>query len=479
MSLIKDNGVVYTPKTIVRKILDFSGYYGEEILGKHVIDNASGEGAFLVEVVKRYANEYLKKHHGLKAREGLKKDLETFIHGIEIDPTSKERCVSNLNEVVSNYGISNVDFDVLNENTLNVTKYNGKMDFVIGNPPYVRIHNLKDNLFGIKKRKFSSFGMTDLFIAFYELGLEMLNEKGVLSYITPSSVFTSVAAKAFRSHIIKGKLLTGVINLEHFKVFDKISTYTCILKLQKQNKEGEIDYYEYDSSTSDHRFIDVLPYKLFYIKENFYFGQKDALKDFIKIARIDTVDSEIEVKNGFATLADSVFISDDFGFESRFIRPVLKGSKGKWRKMIFPYDENLNIVNFEDFEENLKKYLLSHKEKLLARATDKNTPWYGFGRSQGVKDFYKHKISINTTVKKKEDLKIIRVKEGEGVYSGLYIISKYKIDEIKKHLLSYDFLNYIKAIGKYKSGGYYTFSTSDLKKYLIHETKSVIGIDTF
>jgi hypothetical protein len=35
--------------------------------------------------------------------------------------------------------------------------------------------------------------------------------------------------------------------------------------------------------------------------------------------------------------------------------------------------------------------------------------------------------------------------------------------------LSSDFLDYVSVLGKYKNGGYYTFSSSDVKKYLIYK----------
>ncbi|MEJ3568453.1 Eco57I restriction-modification methylase domain-containing protein [Ureaplasma parvum] len=63
------------------------------------------------------------------------------------------------------------------------------MDFVIGNPPYVRIHNLIKEPNLIKNYLFSNKGMTDLYIIFYEIGIKMLNKNGILCYITPSSFF--------------------------------------------------------------------------------------------------------------------------------------------------------------------------------------------------------------------------------------------------------------------------------------------------
>lgn len=46
-----------------------------------------------------------------------------------------------------------------------------QFDLVVGNPPYVRIHNIEVNLQGFT---FCQQGMSDLYIAFYEIGLKLL-----------------------------------------------------------------------------------------------------------------------------------------------------------------------------------------------------------------------------------------------------------------------------------------------------------------
>ena len=59
----KENGRVYTPTYMVDNILNLSGYYGEQILNKHAIDNSCGDGAFLCRIINRYCTEYLKTHN--------------------------------------------------------------------------------------------------------------------------------------------------------------------------------------------------------------------------------------------------------------------------------------------------------------------------------------------------------------------------------------------------------------------------------
>ena len=134
---IKDYGQVFTPKSIVNDILNISNYYGEKILKKHIMDNSCGDGIILIEIIKRYIDAYYEKN---KSYKGIEKELEKYIHGIELDFEIYKACLKKLEKTVKKYNLNNVKFDILNENTLTVDKYDGKMDFVIGNPPYVRVH---------------------------------------------------------------------------------------------------------------------------------------------------------------------------------------------------------------------------------------------------------------------------------------------------------------------------------------------------
>src|SRR5690606_18096895 len=64
---------------------------------------------------------------------------------------------------------------------------NGGFDVVIGNPPYVRQELLEplSKKFLISKYQVGN-GMADLYVYFYEKGIEILKDKGYLGYISPN-----------------------------------------------------------------------------------------------------------------------------------------------------------------------------------------------------------------------------------------------------------------------------------------------------
>ena len=469
---VKNSGKIYTPTPIVRLMLDYSGYVpGEYIKKKHVIDNSCGDGQILCEVVERYIQS-------CGVIDNVLEDLSTYIHGIELDEIEVELCKSNLNKVLRKYGFKNVDWDIRRGNSLTVNEFNGKMDFVIGNPPYVRMKNIKkydgknDNYQIIKNYKFSAKGMSDLYLAFYELGLRMLNSNGILCYIAPSTWINSSSGEPMRNHIWNERDLSGVIDFEHIQVFENAQTYVMIALFDKKTH----NYIRYDKFSPDgNRFVPVsaLTYDEVFIGGKMYFSSPEECQLIKAVAEPHT--QKVEVKNGYATLADDIFI-DNLPEFSEYTIPILKGSTGQWKKCLFPYDRNLKLIPLEKIKEtsqDVYDYLMLNNEKLKSRTYDgkdneRSTMdvWHCIGRSQGLKDTFVDRIGLNSIVKCPDDLKIIPIKSGEGIYSGLYIKTDLPLKTIEDVLKTWDFIEYVKSLRKYKSGGYYTFSSNDVENYI-------------
>lgn len=468
---VKQHGRVYTPDYLVKVILDFGGYDKPTILKKHVIDNSCGDGAFLTEIVRRYCAFFLTQKLDLSK---LKHELETYIHGIELDAVECDKCIQNLNKVVEEYGISKVKWDITNADTLTVDRFNAKMDYVVGNPPYVRVHNLEESYEIVKKFKFAEGGMTDLFIVFFEIGFNMLAKGGLMCLITPSSWLGSLAGTHLRQYIHTHQNLSGVIDLEHFQPFEA-TTYTFISQFSKSKKNSQIDYYTFDGEKLKAKFQEKLSYSDIQIGKNFFFSKKTHLS-LLNNIKTTYGYPYVSVKNGFATLADKVFIGD-FDFTEGTI-DILKASTGKWNKCIYPYDKNGKPLPLKDFMNNTGAYnhLLSHQDKLSkSRDIEDDKFWYLFGRTQALKDVSKVKYAINTLIKDKGSIKLECVPQGAGIYSGLYILTDIEFETIKQLVYSEDFINYVKLLKNYKSGGYYTFASKDLEQYLNYKLSEKYG----
>lgn len=462
MTESKTYGRVYTPKFLVDLILDHTGYTSyDNIVGKHIIDNSCGDGAFLTEIVNRYCKVF----NG--TLEELVEHLQAYIHGIEINQDEREKCVANLNKIAAQYRIANVNWDILCADTLTVSTYNSKMDYVVGNPPYVRVHNLESSYDNVKTYKFANGGMTDLYLVFFEIGFNMLKPDGQLCYITPSSWLSSVAADNMRRYIMQSQSLTSLIDLEHFQAFNKITTYTLISHFKKSHNRNTFNYYTYNSKVNCCDFVECLTLQDAYIDSCFYLGRKRELAKLYEI-KTATPPKYVSVKNGFATLADAVFIGEKIP-DSPITIKAIKGSTGRWYKCLFPYDGHGKPLTEEKIFETkeIREHLLAHKAELL-KGREEYVGWYLYGRTQALADVYRPKLSINSLVRTKDDLKLVELRSGEGIYSGLYVIANISIpwQDIKRIIASDEFTSYVKLLKKYKSGGYYTYNSKDVEQFI-------------
>lgn len=456
MNKVKNYGQVYTPHHIVTLMLDSVGYAGESILGKHIIDHSAGEGAFLIEIVKRYIEQAILCE---LSREQIAMDLETYIHGIEIQESVYQKLIGNLDKLVSQYHISAVHWNIICGDALLIDVFNKQMDFVVGNPPYVRIHNLNNSEL-VKKFRLCGFGMTDLYLVFYELGFHMMSDTGKMALITPSSWLHSKAGLGLRRYILNQKNCYQIIDFEHEQLFDRITTFVLIALFDNQYGGIVLDY-----NGNRIGYAHLAKY------DSFILGSLEQIQLFEAIEQHNLLHSSaISVKNGFATLADKVFIQDAFDFQEEIIRPVYKASQGKWKEMIFPYDDVGNQLSLDTIQEKFPKtyyYLKEHQSLLETRSLENKSLWWLFGRSQAIKEIGKRKLAINTIVKDKASLKLEEVSAGSGVYSGLYIDTHVSLARLTE-VMDDDFFKYIALLRKYKSGGYYTYSANDLRKYLAY-----------
>ena len=122
------------------------------------------------------------------------------------------------------------------------------------------------------------------------------------------------------------------------------------------------------------------------------------------------------------------------------------------------------------------EYLQLHKENLAkGRDIENRELWYLFGRTQAIKDVSKDKYALNTIIKDKSSIRLEKVSAGKGLYSGLYILTTIPENEVRELIVSDEFIEYIKMLANYKSGGYYTFASKDVEQYLNYKLSQRYG----
>jgi hypothetical protein len=412
-------GKVYTPSFVVEKILDDIGYNSPSILGKKIIDPACGDGRFLEEIVRRIFK--------FSPVAKLKENLEC-VHGWDIDSSAVADCKANLDKILPSEDI-NVNWNIQTTNSIEKKTTEAdffmslapceKFDYIVGNPPYIRVQHLD-----IGQRKyiqenynFCKSGSTDIYIAFFELCLDLLAEQGVCGLITPNTFLSTETARLLRSHFSRNCNLLQITNYGEIQLFDNATTYSAITIFNK-NKNANFkfqkatDKYSFKEKICDISELSEPIWQLSANEKKRISGKK--LKEICKI------------HVGITTLCDNAYIFPFSGADERVVvakpklrgtvhevkiereilRPIIKGSKLKDEKqqvceyVLFPYVRVAGkhiIMPEEELRERFPlayNYLLSVKPELDKRDNGRPNPvsWYAFGRSQGLDTSFGKKI---------------------------------------------------------------------------------------
>ena len=181
----------------------------------------------------------------------------------------KTRTKLTVNIIKENYILSQyLDFNHMIGGSTKPKKY----DFVIGNPPYMKISKNAPEAVAMPE---ICYGAPNLYFIFASMGLFNLCENGEMVYIIPRSWTSGAYFKRFREYFLtEGKLEHIHLFVSRSKVFDKESVLqeTIIIKVRKTIEEPENVTITSSKSNSDFEEVTSLtvPYDLVVADSNYY-----------------------------------------------------------------------------------------------------------------------------------------------------------------------------------------------------------------
>jgi hypothetical protein len=263
----------------------------------------------------------------------------------------------------------------------------GGFDVVIGNPPYVR-QELFTEIKPYLKNNYKCFNsIADLYTYFIEKGIQLLNNEGMFSYIIPNKFLKASYGIEIRNVIKAESNLKSIYDFDDYPVFESATTYPIIFVLNKKlgDKTETFRYSEINkrSNTSD---------PINQLEENEVLVKKSGLgQEYWQFQDIKTSELVTKLKSnsknlkevvddkifrGVSTGKNEVFIIgkkiyDELVNEKNedFLRKIVTGKEVKRNSLIFQ-DLYLLFIPWEydlEFDENIKNYLLNHKEILSSR----------------------------------------------------------------------------------------------------------------
>lgn len=234
-------GTFYTPENISNLIVEKTlENYPQKTNNSKIVDLSTGTGNLLIaylNVIKFNNDEELKS-------------LLSNIHAYDIQ---FRPLIVYVNRVLMMFDEFPYDFklNVNCENSL-LKKFDEKFDIVLGNPPYIGekgnkdlFRKTKENIFGSKYYE----SKMDYFYYFIYKGLEILNDNGVMGYITTNYYFTADGAVKLRGFIRKNMSFLEIINFNNEKLFKEAQGQHNVVTISTRKKEaGKVKIYNEKNS---------------------------------------------------------------------------------------------------------------------------------------------------------------------------------------------------------------------------------------
>ncbi|PAM94653.1 hypothetical protein B4N84_11810 [Flavobacterium sp. IR1] len=519
------NGAVFTPAYIREYIVEnaIKNQENKNINELMFGDIACGCGGFFATIA-----EYLRKKSG-------KNFLEIYsdnIFGLDIQEYSivRTKILLCLLAIINNEDHLEFQFNLFCGNALsydwnnNVSiRNNNGFDIIVGNPPYVGASKIdSDTKILLKNWSVSKSGKSDLYIPFFEIGLENLKDDGILGYITVNTFYKSLNGRSVRSYFSKNKFYIEIIDFGDEQLFKNRSTYTCICLISKLQSDT-INYVK--SKSKDINLLKKSDYiKLDYSDLNDFDGwfliNKKVKKIINKIESSGLpLGSKFTIRNGFATLKNNVYVfypikeTNDYYYllkdkveykiEKSICRDAIKPNtlrlaseiENHTEKLIFPYIiENLESTPYKEKKQTLKiidektlkrdysntyKYLITQKGILSKRDKGEREyeEWYAYGRNQALlMSGYKLLLPYITN----EPCFVYTEDQDLLFYNGYAIFSnsQEELQILQKILMSKIFWFYIEKTSKPYAGNYFSVAKNYIKNFgicnLTSEEKSLL-----
>ena len=401
-------GAVFTKPPIISLILDLAGYtpHQRRLADFRLLEPSCGDGAFIAEAIRRLLISE-RSHKGVidwqcqALSEAITAcDLNSGFVALARSATQalllKEGCPVPRSEELAATWIRHADFLL--------SAWPDRFDFVVGNPPYVRIEELPPPVLQRYRELYQTCtDRADLYVAFFEKGLRLLSTRGCLAYICANRFAKNLYGRQLRQLIAQEYHVRYYLNLEHTQPFETdVSAYPCITVI---DRERDLPTHAATLESADARTIESLrptnraqntslaAFPSWYLDGAPWIATE--LGSFDRLAHLaancPTLERSAEgtrVGIGVATGADEIYVRQglDPAIESTCQLPLVMaadiqpaGLSWSGHYLINPFDDidDGSLRAFESYP-GLAAYFDKHRSALMARhvAQKRSESWY-------------------------------------------------------------------------------------------------------
>ncbi len=233
--LPQKRGAIYTRAWVVELILDLAGYCASENLVDAVaIEPAAGDGAFLLAMVRRLVASCRHQSRPLL-------DCRDALIAFELDAPTATATRQAVYNILTEDGFAHDEGTILANTWVRVADALlelprlSTVDFVIGNPPYIRLEDVD----GITMARYRAIyktmvGRADLYIPFFEAALKRLKPGGVCAYICADRWMRNQYGSELRRFVTTAYGVETVVEMHGADPFETdVSAYPAIIIIRK------------------------------------------------------------------------------------------------------------------------------------------------------------------------------------------------------------------------------------------------------
>lgn len=408
-----NNGEIFTRHWIVNLVLDLVEYKsGIDLAEKTIVEPSCGTGAFLAEIARRLSTSLKLHGKSLEDADGSIKAWDLLVDNAE---ASKKLVV----EVLRGEGWGKAESIKAAEKWISAGDFlelkpaQHLADFVVGNPPYVRLEEVEPSkLAGYRATLRTMGGRSDLYIGFYEIGLQMLKPEGLLGFICADRWMKNQYGEKLRRMITGEYSVDATLILHDVDAFEEeVSAYPAITVL-RNGKQGKSLIADTTCEFGETQAVELIEWKLesrseilqieglsasflphwFDTEGSWPWGSParmrllDELND--KFLPLETTSTGTRIGIGVATGKDEVFVVKSAPVEKSRLLPLAmnrdtKSGNMNWSGtfLVNPWESDGTLVNLEKYPK-LRTYFETHAEKLLNRnvakrqASERSGSWY-------------------------------------------------------------------------------------------------------
>ncbi|MFD7231212.1 Eco57I restriction-modification methylase domain-containing protein [Streptomyces sp. NPDC059881] len=401
-----EHGEVFTRRWVVDSILDLVGYRDElDLADMRIVEPASGHGAFITAIVERlsascrkHSRSLLDAGHAIEAYDLLEPNVEHSRALVARQLLDEGWSAPDVEKVVSLW-INQGDF-LLQEASV------GTANFVVGNPPYIRLEDVPDDRMDAYRASCVTMnGRADIYVGFYEKGLLRLKRDGKLGFICADRWMRNQYGRGLRQLVTRDYSMDLVITMHDVDAFEKqVAAYPAITVIGR-HPQGEAvaanttagfgqteaqEFVEWTEKRVDSR-IDHPDYHAARLPH--WFAGEDSwpsgsparlamledLSERFRLLEDETTGTRVGI--GVATGADKVFITtDETVAEPERMLPLAmvkdtKSGKLHWHGsyLVNPWDSQGRLVDLAVYPK-LASYFREHREVLSKRHIARKQP---------------------------------------------------------------------------------------------------------